>query len=299
MTNYFTNSFQEQVTSIVRSAVQQDDSRLRGTVQVSAKQGSAAQVADYVQLAPAPNKNVASKSDTIYGDIDTERRWVYGDTYRMPAILVDQLDKLKTLNDPSGMYTKAIRSSMAREMDQVINAALFADAKTGVTGSGTTAFPTSTSTNVVAVGTGAAAATGLNFQKITKGLQFLRKTNLDLSREELYMPVTAKLMDDLINDPEINNKMYGGLLDYQNGKLNKIMGVNLVHYESLDVDASGYVNVPLYAKSGIELGIWTDVTVTITPQVATKNNNAQIFSEMMIGATRLEEEKVIQIKCVA
>jgi hypothetical protein len=299
MTNYFTNSFQEQVTTVIRSAVQQGVSRLRSTVTVSPYQGSNAQVADYIKLAAAPLKNVASKSDTNYGDIDTTRRWIYGDTYRAPAILVDQLDKLKTLNDPSGSYSQAIIKAMAREQDQVINASLFAAAKTGVTGSGSTIFPTSTSTNVVAVTEGAAAATGLNFQKITKGLQLLRKNQVDLNMEELYMPVTAKLMDDLINDPEINNKMYGGLLDYSNGTLNRIMGVNLVYYEYLDLDASSYVNVPLYAKSGVQLGIWKDVAVTLTPQVATKNNNAQISCEMMIGATRVEEEKVIQIKCVA
>jgi hypothetical protein len=299
MTNYFTNSFQEQTTSVLRAAVQQNGSRLRDTVTIGSYSGSAAQVADYVKLAATPLKNVASRSDTNYGDIDTTRRWIVGDTYRAPAILVDQLDKLKTLNDPTSGYGQAIVKAMGREMDQVINAALFATAKTGVTGSGTTAFPTSTTTNVVAVTTGAAAATGMNFQKITTALKMLQANEVDVDMEELYMPVTAKIWNDLINDPEINNKQYGGLLDYKSGKMMEVMGVKIVRYNSLDADSNTYTRVPLYCKSAVQLGIWKDVSVTITPNVATKNNNTQIFSEMFIGATRLEEEKVIEILCVA
>ena len=292
-TNYLTNSFQEQVTQILRGAVQQEGSVLNNTVTTGSYSGSAAQVADFVKAAARPKKNVAAKSDTTYTDIDTTRRWVVGDTYR-DAILVDQLQKLETLNDPTGMYSKMLINSMGRERDEVINASFFAAAKTGQTGSGTTPFA---SGNTVAVGTGAAADTGMNFQKITTALKKLKANQVDVNREELYMPVTAKIWDDMINDPEINNKLYGGLLNYQTGEMAKIMGINIVHYEDLDVDANSDIRVPLYTKSAIQLGIWKDTSVIITPNVATKNNAAQIYIDQFIGATRLEEEKIIEIIC--
>jgi len=37
----------------------------------------------------------------------------------------------------------------------------------------------------------------------------------------------------------------------------------------------------------------------ITPQVAVKRNATQIYVDQMIGVTRLEEEKVIEIKVLA
>jgi hypothetical protein len=47
----------------------------------------------------------------------------------------------------------------------------------------------------------------------------------------------------------------------------------------------------------MQMGIWKDIEVTVHDKVPTKRDNAQVGYKMMIGAARLEEEKVIEIKC--
>lgn len=294
MTNYLTNSFQTQTTDIVRMAVQQKLAKIAPTFTVSSFKGEGAQVADYLQTSPAPQKNRASKSDTVYSDVDTLRRWIYPDSYT-DAKLIDQRDKLYTLNDPSNMYTNAISAAMARQKDSVCVGAFFADAKTGKTGTGTATFP---GTQLVGVTVGGGGANvGLNTEKLLAGLEILRGNEVDLDFEEIYCPITSTQERNLRNEIRLINKDYGSVFDQTTGKLMKWSGINFIHSERLETDGSGYRRVPLYVKSGMQLGIWKDIEVTITDKVPTKNNNGQIFAEMTIGATRTEEEKVVEMKC--
>ncbi len=295
MTNYIENSFQSQLTNTLRMAVQQNVAKVAPLFLTQSFSGEGAQVADYVKKAPAPNKNVASKSDTTYSDIDTTRRWIYPDTYD-DYILVDSFDKLKTLNDPSNGYRDALIKSAARQKDDVAIAAFFADAKTGKAGATTTVFPTSTSTNVVAETVGAAAATGLNVEKLLQGRQFLMAYENDLDYEELYCVIGAKQERNLQNEIKATNADYNAMYDINTGKLTSLFGIKFIHSERLLTDGT-YRRIPLFCKSGMQMGIWKDIEVTVHDKVASKRDNPQVGYKMMIGAARLEEEKVIEIKC--
>jgi len=210
-TNYYSNSFQSDVTTVLRTAVQQEGSFLEKTVTKTSYRGAAAQVADFVKKAPNPIRNQPSKADTQYSDIDTTRRWIYGNTLE-EAILIDQYDKLRTLNDPSSQYVKVIRDAHGRGRDTEIITGIFADARTGVTGGTTTTFDAA---NTVGITVGASGNTGMNLAKITAAKQRLMFNRVDVQREQLWMVVNSKIWADLVNDPEINNKMNGGLLDYK------------------------------------------------------------------------------------
>ena len=52
-----------------------------------------------------------------------------------------------------------------------------------------------------------------------------------------------------------------------------------------------------WAKSGVLLGLGQDITAKIDP-LPNKNYAAQVYASMDIGATRMQEEKVVQIDCV-
>ena len=52
-----------------------------------------------------------------------------------------------------------------------------------------------------------------------------------------------------------------------------------------------------FATNCMKLGIGEDVKTEITPR-ADKNYAMQVYFEMAIGATRLEEEGVVQFDCV-
>lgn len=56
---------------------------------------------------------------------------------------MDDQDKIRMLIDPTSSYAKAAAAAMGRSMDDVIIAAMNADAATGVAGGTTTALPSS------------------------------------------------------------------------------------------------------------------------------------------------------------
>lgn len=256
-------------------------------------QGEGARIVDQFGEA-ASTKNRTSNSDTIYSETPRKARWVYPVTYDWNE-LVDKIDKVKTaVQDPTSKLMLAGAAELGRNIDEEIASAYFGTAKTGPKGAGSEAFPSS---QQVAVATGASGATGMNFEKILAGLEILRANEVDLDFEELWMPLAAKQMRNLENEIKVTSKDYNAMYDTSTGKLKQIMGINLVLTQKLPVDGSSYRRVPLYAKSGMHLGVWTDVTGKITPELPTKNYATQVHGDIMIGATRTEEKKVVEIKC--
>jgi len=273
--------------------VQQRGTKLRKSVDESTQEGEGARVLDQFGESTT-TKNRSSNSDTIYSDTPRDARWVYPVTYDWNE-LVDKIDKVKTaVKDPTSKLMMAGAAALGRNIDDEISAAYFGDAKTGVRGGTTTSFPAG---QQVGVTVGAGAATGLNFEKILAGLEILRGNELDMDFEELYMPISAKQLRNLENEIKVTSREYNAMYDTTTGKLKMIMGINLIHSERLPTDSNSYRRVPLYAKSGMHLGVWSDISGKITPEVPTKNYATQVHGDCMIGATRSEEEKVVEIKC--
>ena len=52
-----------------------------------------------------------------------------------------------------------------------------------------------------------------------------------------------------------------------------------------------------WVKAGAGFGLSYDITATVD-RMPNKMNSTQVYLEMMFGATRLEEELVVQIDCI-
>jgi hypothetical protein len=75
------------------------------------------------------------------------------------------------------------------------------------------------------------------------------------------------------------------------------LGINIVHCERLDTDGSSYRRIPVFAKSGMHLGMWNDVSGDVSQRKDLQGLPWQIYAYGTFGATRLEENKIIEIKC--
>ena len=60
--------------------------------------------------------------------------------------------------------------------------------------------------------------------------------------------------------------------------------------------AANYRSVPIWLKSGVVLALGKDIKTEIT-QRADKSYATQVYAAMSIGATRMEEAKVVQVLC--
>jgi hypothetical protein len=84
------------------------------------------------------------------------------------------------------------------------------------------------------------------------------------------------------------------------GKVIRFLGINFIHTELAVATAqqlSGDVLLPVFAKSGMHLGIWNDIKTSISQRNDLSGEPWQAYVYMTAGATRLEEEKIVQIAC--
>jgi hypothetical protein len=80
--------------------------------------------------------------------------------------------------------------------------------------------------------------------------------------------------------------------------IKRFLGFNFIHSERLPVNGSGQRRVPVWAKTGMHLGIWNDITNDISQRKDIENHPYQLYTAMTLGATRLEEKKVVELPCV-
>lgn len=298
-----TTAFVQQYREGVLMLSQQKMSRLRNTVIVDSGIVGKSEYFDQVGVRglalPVANRH----GDSPLASTPWARRKVNMVDYD-DGDLIDKMDRAKTLNDPTNPTVMALAAQFGRTMDKVIINSFFADALTGETGATTTIFPTSTTTNVVAVnswayGTGTGNA-GLTVSKLIEAKKMLKTAEAiqeGMPDSEVYCAFNAKTEADLLATTEVTSSDYNSVKALVNGEIDTFLGIKFVRTELLNTDGT-YLRVPMWVKSGMALGIGVDIKAEIAPR-ADKRFSTYAYFGMSIGATRLEEAKVIEIKCVA
>ena len=283
--------FVQQYSTNVQLLLQQKGSKLRNAVTVGSYTGKAAKAVEQVGAVNAV-KRTARHGDTPLISTPADARWVFPTDYEW-ADLIDDQDKLRMLIDPQSSYAQNGAYALGRAMDDEIIAAMFADSKTGENGSTNTSF---LGANQVAVGYGAAAATGLNIAKLREAKRILMAGEVDVDNEQLFAVITAQQHDDLLSEAQAISLDYNTRPVLVDGRITAFMGFNFIHCERLTADASSYRRVPVFAKSGLHLGMWNDIN-TMVSERADKGYATQVYVKGTFGATRTEEKKIVEIKC--
>lgn len=228
-------------------------------------------------------------------DAPTDRRWVFPVDYDLPQ-LIDSYDKLRLLIDPTSSFVQDAVFAMGRAMDDEIIAAFTGTSKTGVDGSTSTTLP---SGQKVAVNFGASADIGLTVAKLREALRILRANFVDLKTDPVYCIVKAKQMDNLLAEAQVINMDYNDRPVLVDGVVQRFLGINIVHCERLALDGTDTDAdvIPVYAKSGMYLGMWGDIATDIDRRKDLQGLPWQAYVYATFGATRLEEKKMVQILC--
>ncbi len=292
----------------VEMLLQQRGGKLPGTVSRGSYTGKSGVVVEQVGQVKAI-KNRSRHSDTPLIETPSDRRWVYPSSYTH-ADLIDNLDVTKMLIDPKSMYVMAQAEALGRASDDEIGAAFFGASATGENGTVSVTFPAA---NIVGVNVGGANS-GLNVPKLRAARRLLMAAGVDLAREKAYMSITSVEHDNLLGELQVTNLDYNEKPTLVDGVVTYFMGINFVHVEwqaqnngeavydgSLPTIIPGGLastvrNLPVYVPSGMHYGTWGDVQSRVDPR-PDKNYNTQVWSEMICGATRTQEGKVVQIVC--
>lgn len=283
-----------QFSTNIQLLLQQKGSRLRNCVMTGSHVGKQASPVD--QIGAVAARKVTGRFQPM-GRVDAvlDRRWVFPVDYDLPQ-LIDSFDKLRILTDPSSQYVVNATYAMGRAQDDEIIGAATGTAKTGVDGSTST---TVLAANDVLVGTGATGAVALNVAKLRVAKKLLMAAEVDLEFDPLYMPINAYAHDALLQEVQIIDMDYSDMPVLVEGKINRFMGINFIHSERVtlgtdDLSGSSY-QLPVWAKSGMYMGIWGDVKTDISQRKDLEGLPYQAYVDGTFGATRLEERKNVRI----
>jgi hypothetical protein len=284
--------YSRQYANTINLLLQQEGSRLRDSVTTGSHKGEGAQAVTQIgKIEMQPR--AARFSPMTRVDAVEESRWVYPESFELPQ-LIDPTDELRMIVDPKGKYVQNALNAAGRQMDRLILSACFSTAKTGKLGTSDTTFPAA---NVVAVNFGSSGNVGLTVPKLREAKKKLMAYDVDVNREQLYMVITAEQHDDLLQEAQVVSTDFNDKPVLVDGRVQRFLGVNFIHTELVNTDGSGFRRCPMYVKSGLYLGLWQDMKSSIDKRTDLTGIPWQAYIEMTAGATRLEENRVIEVKC--
>jgi hypothetical protein len=225
-------------------------------------------------------------------DVDHTGRWVYPQMFDWGKV-VDDIDLLQTNIAPQGAYVQSAVAAMNRKQDDLFCTAFFGTAQTGETGATGTSFLTA---NQIAVTTGVGSATGLNVEKLRAAKKVLLEADVDLDMESIYVAVSPRQHDDLLALTQVVSTDFNERPVLVEGKVQRFLGMNFIISNRLPTDGNSYRRLPVWVPSGMGKGSWKEVSGNIRNRPDLQGNPLYIESSMMVGFTRLEEAKCVEIK---
>jgi hypothetical protein len=285
MSFQITTAFVQQYKSNIIVLSQQKGSKLRSTVRDDGEVVGEKVFFERIGATVAV-KRTQRHGDTPLANTAHSRRAATMYDYEW-ADLIDSQDKLRTLIEPTNTYAINGAYAIGRAFDDEIIAALGGNAYTGKDGTTVSALPAAQKI--------AAAATGLTLAKLIKAREMFGLSEVD---EDMYtIALTSKQMTDLLNTTEVRSADYNAVKALVKGEVNTFMGFNFVKVNRLPVDGASARLVYAYAKSGVGLHVPQDIKTRIGER-ADKSYATQVYLCASVGATRIEDEKVIEIACV-
>jgi hypothetical protein len=306
-----TTAFVEQYRSNILLLSQQMDSRLRATC----KEESVVGRTFYAERVGATaGEDVAERhGDTPLISTPHSRRrgtmvdWDIAD-------LVDDLDKIKMLIDPTSTYIQNFMAAANRRIDKHIYDALGGTAAAGQSG-GTTVNNYDTGEcrlidgdgTVVTAGSNhsASTSTALTIAKLLTCKQLLDEGDIDPARQR-YFVTNPYNITQLLNTTEVKSADYNTVKALAQGKIDTFMGFKFIMLQDYTDATKGHlvdspaetadeaVECYAWAQDAVCLGVGKDITTRISER-DDKRYSVQPYMKHSFGAVRVEGPAVVEI----
>jgi hypothetical protein len=287
MSDQINTAFVQQYNTNVAHLLQQKGSKLRDAVMTGTATGKAAKVVEQVGAVNAV-KRTTRHADTPLISTPHAARWTFPVDYEW-ADLIDDQDKVRALIDPQSPYAVNGAYAMGRAIDDEILAAFFGTSKTGENGATDEAYDTA------AVADPGAHATLLTVEQLIRAKRQLMENEVDLDNDTIYMAITAAQHEDLLAMADIKTIDSNSTKVLVDGRVRAFLGINFITTERIPGAGDDPTNCPMWAKSGMHLTTWNDITTKISER-EDKSYATQVYCKATIGATRLEAGKVVKIQ---
>ena len=317
MSNQITTSMVKQFSDTLTMVAQQEGSRLRNAVQVEAGKVGEEYFMDRIGKVTA-QKVTSRHADSPLIETPHERRRITPVDYNW-GDLVDSYDMLRVIiSDPASAYMTTGGMALGRAIDEEILEAAYGTAYLGKDGSTSATWDTSdqnvgSDVNIVAVNNGtngdsSSSNTGLTLGKLIEARGRLMKTEVIRYNEggvsDLFIVCTADQIENLLATTEVQSSDYNMIRALVEGQVHHFMGFNFIQTQLVPSKTLGTVNsetptvdrVLCFQRNALGLCLWKDIAGRITER-ADKRFSLYTFAEMTIGATRLDEKRMVEIEC--
>jgi Phage capsid protein len=289
-------NFVQQYGNNFRVLYQQKMARLRPWCQIEA--GIVGQSKSVERMGAAEAYDITSRhADTKFVEVPHSRRWIdLAD--KGWAELIDKLDKVRLLADPVNGYSMLAMAALNRRIDDAILTAARGSARTNA---GLSVLP---STQKIAAG-----GSNLTLAKLLTAKEILDANEVDddasmamdgqspNEASQRVIVVNAKMLTNLYGTTELKSVDYNTVKALAQGQINTFLGFTFVRSERIARDATATTGYAVaWSRTCVALGIGQEISTSVDKR-PDKNNAWQVFADMSIGSTRLEDEGVVEIAC--
>lgn len=276
-------AFVTQFMDFVVHAVNQQKSRLSDAVRV--KNNVVGATVRFNKLDDSDPYSGSRHGDTILADdahsyVDcTLKDW-------HKALLIDEMDKIKTLVSLENEYTKNIIAAFQRRKDKTIIAEGLAQSAGTYTVTGT-------------------ASQGLEYSTLVDAAALAE--DLEWPEEDRFIGWTGAALATLLDDPQLTSKDYTTLRAIQDGRFapnekylgfywRKLNGNYLLAAGKRTGSVGSVTAETLYAwqRDAVGLAIGKDAKVRIAER-PDKNHSIQVYGCMSLGACLIDNNRIIDI----
>lgn len=194
--------------------------------------------------------------------------------------LLDRGDELKTISDPRSAYTIAAAQSLGRKMDEIIITSALGTAYSGETGSTSV-----TNGNIIL-----ATAASMTLARVIAVKAQLDAQDVEM--EDRVFVATPAAMDNLLNTTAATSADYNTVKALVRGEIDTWMGFQWIMSTRLAAVSSSTLIGIAYQKYGLCMAMAAQPLVR-TDERADLSYSWQVYYELNIGATRLEENRVV------
>ena len=274
--------YNKQYEDNIQMGAQQILSKFRDRCEVKTGVVGKSKAFGYVDKEDAREKN-SRHSKVVHDDPNNVRCTAYL-KYKYKSIIQDPDDSLKVVADIKSVYARTPLAALNRAMDTALLLAARGVKYTGENGTTEEALPAASK---IAVST-----TGQTLAKIIATLEKFNDANVP-EEEPKFFAIGPKQLTDLLNIEKLTSADYATLKALVPGKIVSALGFNFILSTLLAKSGTTRYNIA-WAQSGLGLAIGQDIVGRIS-ELPEYHYAWGAYASMFIGATRVQDVKVVEI----
>lgn len=207
--------------------------------------------------------------------------------------IITKEDRIKALTDYKSEYVQSGAAAIVRRKNKILADAFFAPRLIGNEIPVATAWAGSTVGIQVGSANGATDI-GMNVKKILRAFRLMEDKEIMIEEEDLFLALDPVEIEDLYYDLTYVNKDYRNKAVIEEKRVLNILGIPIIPTKRIADNAANISTAALWCKSGMAWGEFDPVDIKSEPNPA-KQYREHCYIEQWLGATRLQDEKVVKI----